>query len=412
MDTKSLLECYPKFLEQLYQSGHHPVTVSRFRAEIKRIIKFGSVDEVKSFSDYYERMYGEYRFGVPGWKSKEKRCLIQQIQQYVESGICPSTQYHRTNKTPLPYDLLNEEARQLVDCAVATRQKRNLAPTTIHTDKLCFSRFLMLLYKESGVNSIAEITEDMILCFFDKSKNPRYCRASTNRLKRSLLDIEEHPLRSECCRIANYFPKVPQIRRMYVGLSEDNQHKVEAYILDESNDLPHRDRAILLLLYYIGLRRSDIANLRIENIDWQHQLINIVQVKTNVELHIKMEPILGNAIYQYILQERPKVDNPYIFIARDTHNRSITPGIVSALCCRVFGRLGITTKDCRLGSHVFRHKLATDLLETQIPIPTISAILGHTNAISVNHYVGTTYQALKSCSLSIHEFPIRKEVLA
>ena len=73
MDTKSLQSRYPALLEYMRAIGYHHVTIARFHAEIKRIIRFASSPEVESYDDFYEKMYGKSVFGVPAWKSREKK---------------------------------------------------------------------------------------------------------------------------------------------------------------------------------------------------------------------------------------------------------------------------------------------------------------------------------------------------
>ena len=68
-------------------------------------------------------------------------------------------------------------------------------------------------------------------------------------------------------------------------------------------------------------------------------------------------------------------------------------------------------KGDRIGTHLFRHNIASKLLENEIALPVISNILGHTSPRSVEPYLHTDFVHLKECSLSIDAFPIRREVL-
>lgn len=69
----------------------------------------------------------------------------------------------------------------------------------------------------------------------------------------------------------------------------------------------------MIIAIYTGLRRSDIANLRLNNIDWEGDRIKIVQGKTGNPVALPLRPVVGNAIYDYITKERPQSDSPYIF---------------------------------------------------------------------------------------------------
>jgi len=65
----------------------------------------------------------------------------------------------------------------------------------------------------------------------------------------------------------------------------------------------------------------------------------------------------------------------------------------------------------RKGFHIFRHHMATALLENGISQPIISRILGHTSPASLDTYLSADFPHLKECALSIERFPLRKEVL-
>ena len=60
--------------------------------------------------------------------------------------------------------------------------------------------------------------------------------------------------------------------------------------------------------------------------------------------------------------------------------------------------------------HIFRHLLAVTLLENEVPQPVISCTLGHTSPDSVEAYLSADFIHLQGCSLSIEDFPVRKEV--
>ena len=64
----------------------------------------------------------------------------------------------------------------------------------------------------------------------------------------------------------------------------------------------------------------------------------------------------------------------------------------------------------RKGFHLFRHHLATSLLEQNVEYPIISQTLGHQSPESLNTYLGADFIHLKECALSIDCFPVRKEV--
>jgi len=64
----------------------------------------------------------------------------------------------------------------------------------------------------------------------------------------------------------------------------------------------------------------------------------------------------------------------------------------------------------RKGTHIFRHHLATKLLDNGVPRPIISNVIGHTSPKSLDKYLGSNFSHLKKCSISIEDFPVAEAV--
>jgi len=62
------------------------------------------------------------------------------------------------------------------------------------------------------------------------------------------------------------------------------------------------------------------------------------------------------------------------------------------------------------GTHLFRHRFTSSLLETGISQPVITNALGHTSPKSINPYLNTDFKHLKECAIAVTEFPVPEEV--
>ena len=84
---------------------------------------------------------------------------------------------------------------------------------------------------------------------------------------------------------------------------------------------------------------------------------------------------------------------------------------LDAICSKVMCKAGIRQgKNERKSLHLFRHNVATTLLQGGVQQPVISATLGHASPDSLDRYLSAEFKRLKECSLSIEHFPIRKGV--
>jgi integrase len=155
------------------------------------------------------------------------------------------------------------------------------------------------------------------------------------------------------------------------------------------------------------MRCCDIAALKFSSINWERELIMITQQKTDSTQELKLPTRCGNAIYEYVLNERPKTDTREIFV------RSIPP--YSGLQARTLTEIAENVARAanvrqnpgnRRGFHLYRHRLATSLLENDIPNVVISKMLGHNSPESLEIYLGADFTHLKECALSIEKFPV------
>lgn len=64
---------------------------------------------------------------------------------------------------------------------------------------------------------------------------------------------------------------------------------------------------------YTGLRGCDISALTLENFDWEHDLIKNTKAKTGQPLTLPLRAVVGNAVFDYLLKERPQCPEPYVF---------------------------------------------------------------------------------------------------
>lgn len=161
---------------------------------------------------------------------------------------------------------------------------------------------------------------------------------------------------------------------------------------------------------YTGLRGCDISALTLDNFDWEHDLIQITQAKTGQPLTLPLRAVVGNVVFDYLLHERPQCIEPYVFLTVRVPHRRLHTSNLDAICSKVMRKAGIRQgENERKSIHLFRHYVATALLQVGIQQPVISAALGHVSPASLDRYLSTEFKRLKECSLSIEAFPIGKE---
>jgi integrase len=214
-------------------------------------------------------------------------------------------------------------------------------------------------------------------------------------------------------RLLLYFPKLRCKRKNVQYLTPEEVAALKQTLADESSGLTLRNRAIGILALYTGLRGCDIAALKIASINWEDDLILLEQQKTEVPLELPLSAVVGNAIYDYLNLERPTTDCEYIFVSEHQPKRQLKSKSLSNIFDKIMKSANIRRGlNDRRGLHIFRHRLATELLGNKVSRPVISQILGHISPKSLDVYLSADFKHLKKCSRSIEKFPINREVFS
>jgi site-specific recombinase XerD len=176
-------------------------------------------------------------------------------------------------------------------------------------------------------------------------------------------------------------PKAP--KTLPVVLSQDEM----ARFLDALKNPKHR--AVLMTAYAGGLRLSEVARLRVENIDSACMVIHIRQGKAHKDRDVMLSPRLLAVLREYWKLQRPR---PYLFPGRHP-DRPISVRTVQMACERALEASGLSK---HVHMHTLRHSFATHLLESGTDLRTIQVLLGHHSLSTTARYLHITTAALKS----------------
>ena len=154
---------------------------------------------------------------------------------------------------------------------------------------------------------------------------------------------------------------------------------------DVSKSLGLRDRAILLLLVRLGLRAGDIVSMRIEDLDWQAGTLRVLG-KGRKEVCLPLVQDAGDALLEYLVNARPKIDCDRVFLCFNAPVRHFTnSSTVSGIVCSALRRAGILNPPSK-GAHLLRHSAATDMLRSGASLDAISTVLRHQSTDSTAYY--------------------------
>jgi integrase/recombinase XerD len=160
-----------------------------------------------------------------------------------------------------------------------------------------------------------------------------------------------------------------------------------------------RERALLMTTYGGGLRVSEVARLRVSDIDAQRDMIRVEQGKGRKDRYTLLGPRLLAELRHYWQVYRPAP--PWLFPQR-RKAAPMDPTTAQKLYYAAKRRAGITKAG---GIHALRHSFATHLLEAGTDLPTLQRLLGHDSITTTMRYVHVTQQRVAAQGSLLDSLP-------
>ena len=152
-------------------------------------------------------------------------------------------------------------------------------------------------------------------------------------------------------------------------------------------------RTLLMTLYGTGMRRSELAHLKVGDIDSQRMIIRVVAGKRGKDRDLPLSPALLETLREYWRWRKPKL---YLFPTRTRRVHSeepISDKTVWIACSEAAHRAGIRK---RVTPHTLRHSWATHLLEAGTDLRTIQVLLGHDDLETTAQYLHLSQRHLQT----------------
>ncbi len=143
-----------------------------------------------------------------------------------------------------------------------------------------------------------------------------------------------------------------------------------------------RDRLLLALFAYAGLRRAELLGLDLDDVDFERRLIRVRKAKGGRQRVVPIHPGLAPLFADY-LATRAASGEPALFVG--VHGRRLTPAILASTFRRYARAAGVDERK-RVTPHTLRHVFATELLSAGANLRQIQELLGHKHLDSTQRY--------------------------
>lgn len=167
--------------------------------------------------------------------------------------------------------------------------------------------------------------------------------------------------------------------------------------MDRRCALGRRDYAMLLLLVTYGLRGNEVAQLTLEDIDWQRERLNIPQRKAGHWSAYPLAGVVAEAIIDYLKNARPQTADRHVFLRSMAPWRPISSAAVSSAAVRYLQRAGVRVH--RAGAHTLRHTCVQRLVDAEFSLKTIGDYVGHRSPQSTKIYTKVDLAALREVAM-------------
>ena len=408
MDVQNLRDNYPKLIAHMEESCYSARYIKRVKREIDRIL---SGADSKGWASYTD-IYLEYAktSSSPSYL-RNKLTYLGIIESFDERSQYPDGRRRQKIVEHGKYGRLSPEFKAVIDFYRTVERLRGKKETTIYCESHSAASFLLAL-QHGGVDTLEKITEETVLSVFMTRDGVlrRSCSYKKNVTAVFKACASENP--KVFNRVMAFLPELRETRRNIQYLKPEETALIKQALRVRESGLSLRDRAVGTLALYTGLRCCDIAGLKTNDIDWGNETIRIQQQKTDAPLELPLSVTVGNAVFDYLASERPETSCEYVFVSEHRPCGRLENGSLANISNKIMKAANIRQKvGERRGFHIFRHRVATELLSNGVPQPVISKTLGHTSPDSLEAYLSADFKHLSECALSIERFPMPKGML-
>lgn len=278
-----------------------------------------------------------------------------------------------------------------------SQEKLRRSKLTIENHRRRLSYFIAHLTLRS-VNQVSDIGEEEVLAFISSAQNCKDGYLSTIRLFCRFLYQRKYIDRNvEYVIGRNNYPIREKLPSVY---NADEIKRIENTV-ERSSAVGKRDYAMLLMTTRLGLRSSDIAGLTFGNLDWQRNLISLVQRKTKKIVELPLLADVGEAIINYLKYGRPVSDLEQVFLTATAPYDSVNRLVINGAISRTIKASGVNINGRKFGPHAMRHTLASQLLRNGTSLPVISETLGHSDTQVTMNYLRIDVNSLMQCALDV-----------
>ncbi|NET35336.1 MAG: tyrosine-type recombinase/integrase [Cyanothece sp. SIO1E1] len=279
--------------------------------------------------------------------------------------------------------------------------EKRFSPHTLTAYRTDLEQFLQFLDHTFDIQSPTEVTHTQVRSWTVELLNEGKSTSSINRKLSTLKTFYRFLQRR------HGLERNPMLKVLSPKTGKRLPHVVRADELDtlfEQVKFPDdfvglRDRVLLELLYNTGMRRSELINLKIEDLDFSQNVLKVLG-KGNKERLIPFGQGLAKLVLGYIeMRQQTFGESAFPHLLLTKHGKPLYPKAAYNIVRKYLTAVSTVEKK---SPHVLRHSFATHLSDNGADLNAIKALLGHANLAATQIYTHNSIEKLKKVYESAH----------
>lgn len=389
----SIIFLCDELLKFITEQGFNKSTIYRYKVKLEVFKKFCN-DRNTSFytkkigEEFANDLYSPITKCISKERKKFREMLVRRFNHYLECGeyVLELPKKKRFDDDILSY--LDDEYRKYKLFILKEYDNQNTRKFYLY-EAYIFLRYL----SNNGVKSLDDVSTADVYNYFSTVKD--------NRQRAALCAIKFYLKRSSRLDLYNSISSIKAIRKKKLIPYLTKEETDSIWNVLKGDDISYRDKSLFLLGFTTGVRACDIVNLKLLDINWNQDCISFIQQKTGNAVNLPLSPVLGNSLFNYITKERAASSYDNVFLSTMPPFKPLTDH--SACYCivrKIIKKANINMNERFYGVHFLRHNIASNMVNSEVPLETIAAILGHSSPDSTNIYITTNEAKLRDCVLS------------
>jgi site-specific recombinase XerD len=375
------------------------------------LVNFCEEKRIRTFTEKTYMQYLRYQTkraesGAIGWIYwSSLRKAAEMLLEYQSTG---KIVWHRRNPPKPPLcDCFDESLKEF---GKVVGQQLSAGSTKLLRE---MTRQMLEFFEQNGHHDFSNIDMELIQSFLS-FMSPKYKSHVNNvvwMIKRFFAYLNES---GRCSLdVALMLASAARPRKKVLPRFSDAEVAGLTTAANEPTECRKRDYAMMMVAIETGLRGCDIVNLKLNEIDWRANTIQLTQKKTGEFLCLPLSAEAGNAVADYILNYRPAVPDEHVFLRFKSPNVKLGKTAAANCIKRYIDKAGIehTAYDGK-SFHAFRRTVGARLIESEAGLEMTVQMLGLVRFDTAKRYIPLDEKSLRECQMSLGGLKCVREGLA